>query len=290
MTVGEDGAMSDLTGQQEPADRAEPPDRSEKEAARRAAMRQRLQNPSYEIFMGLLSILSIVNLVLQLITKDPNLSQVLSLMNFVLTTFFALDFIFRFLTAPSKRDYFIRGYGWADLLSSLPFSQTNILRLFRLIKVNQLIKEYGWRSLGLALIKDRADSALFTLVFVSILVLEFGSLGMLAIEAPAEGANITTASDSLWYMVVTMATVGYGDQYPVTTGGRILGGLVILVGVGIFGTLTGYLANFFLSPRKSKEAAEPTSIQQQLQALKELSAKQQQAIRDLEALLEQRRT
>ena len=273
---------------QNPAD-ADPPERAGKDADRRAAMRQRLQNPSYEIFMGLLSILSIVNLVLQFVTRDPNLSQILTLMNFVLTTFFALDFIFRFLTAPSRKDYFVRGYGWADLLSSLPFSQTNILRLFRLVKVNQLIQEYGWRSLGLALIKDRADSALFTLVFISILVQEFGSLGMLAIEAPAEGANITTASDSLWFMVVTMATVGYGDQYPVTNAGRFLGALVILVGVGIFGTLTGYLANFFLSPRRSKQSAEQPSIEQQLQALKDLNAQQQQAIRDLEALLEQRR-
>lgn len=281
--------MADAAGEPEPRNAPERSDGSGKDVARRAAMREKLQNPSYEIFMGLLSILSLVNLVLLFITKDPNLSQILSLMNFVLTTFFALDFIFRFLTAPSKKDYFFRGYGWADLLSSLPFSQTNILRLFRLIKVHQLIKEYGWRSLGLALIKDRADSALFTLVFISILVLEFGSLGMLAIEAPAEGANITTASDSLWFMVVTMATVGYGDQYPVTNGGRILGALVILVGVGIFGTLTGYLANFFLSPRRGRRETEQPSIQEQLQALKDLNTQQQQAIRDLEALLEQRR-
>ena len=273
----------------ETPDPSEKPHLSEKEAARRAAMRQKLQNPSYEIFMGLLSILSIANLALQLFTDDPNLSQILSLMNFVLTTFFALDFIFRFITAPSKKDYFFRGYGWADLLSSLPFSQTNILRLFRLIKVYHLIKDYGWRTIGTALIKDRADSALFTLVFISILVLEFGSLGMIAIESSAEGANITKASDSVWYMVVTMATVGYGDQYPVTAGGRVLGGLVILVGVGIFGTLTGYLANFFLSPRKTKAIPEQPSIQDQLQALKELNAQQQQAIRDLEALLEERK-
>lgn len=265
--------------------------RSEREAGRRAAMRQKLQNPSYEIFMGLLSILSIVNLVLLLVTRDDDLKQILELVNFVLTTFFAMDFIFRFITAPSKKDYLLHGYGWADFLSSLPFSQTNILRLFRLIKVYRLIKDYGWRSIGRAIIKDRADSALFTLVFISILVLEFGSLGMLKIEAPAEGANITTASDSLWYMIVTMATVGYGDQFPVTTAGRVLGAVVIIVGVGIFGTLTGYLANFFLAPRKSRTPdgqTEPT-LQDRLEALKQLNAEQQQAIKDLEALLDERK-
>jgi len=59
---------------------------------------------------------------------------------------------------------------------------------------------------------------------------------------------------------VTISTVGYGDRYPVTNEGRVIGAMIIVVGVGIFGTFTGYLANFFLSPRKRKpadEAAEP---------------------------------
>lgn len=260
---------------------------SDAQPSKKEAVRQRLTNPSYEIFMGLLSILSILNLGMLILLRDQSLSYILELVNFVLTSFFALDFLFRFFTAPSKKQYLIHGYGWADFLSSLPFSQTNILRLFRLIKVYRLIKDYGWRSIGRAVVKDRADSALFTLVFISILVLEFGSLGMLKIESDAPDANITTASDSLWYMIVTMSTVGYGDQYPVTTAGRILGALVILVGVGIFGTLTGYLANFFLTPSRSKPkegAAEP-SLQDRLQALKDLNAAQKQAITELEELI-----
>ena len=114
-------------------------------------------------------------------------------------------------------------------------------------------------------------------------MLEFGSLGMLAIESQSNASNITTAPDALWYMVVTLSTVGYGDQYPVTTQGRVLGAFVILTGVGIFGTLTGYLANFFLSPPKKKESGDELSdIRSQLDAIKELSAQQQEAIATLE--------
>ena len=77
---------------------------------------------------------------------------------------------------------------------------------------------------------------------------------MLHVEKDAaEGANITTASDALWYTIVTISTVGYGDQYPVTNLGRIIGAGIIVVGVGIFGTFTGYLANLFLSPRTPSE-------------------------------------
>ena len=97
---------------------------------------------------------------------------------------------------------------------------------------------------------------------MGILVLEFGSIGILAIEQYAEGANITDASDALWYVMVTISTVGYGDAFPVTNAGRLVGTLIIIVGVGIFGTFTGYLANLFLAPRKNDPEparAEPAS-------------------------------
>ena len=88
------------------------------------------------------------------------------------------------------------------------------------------------------------------------LVLECGSLLVLRAEAGAEGANILTASDAIWYSLVTMSTVGYGDRYPVTDIGRVFGALTIIVGVGVFGTLTGFLANAFLAPRAGDAAPE----------------------------------
>ena len=253
------------------------------------------KNPStlfsagYEIFMALLSLLSIFNMILLFFLRDPSLGAVLALVNFVLIIFFIADFLARLVKSPSKSEYFLRQYGWADFLSCLPFSQTNVFRLFRLIKVYRLLRDFGIRKIKDAVIKDRADTALFILLFVTILMLEFGSLGMLAIESQSSVSNITTAPDALWYMVVTLSTVGYGDQYPVTTQGRVLGAFVILTGVGIFGTLTGYLANFFLAPQKKKKSGDELSdIRSQLDAIKELSAQQQDAIATLEESLTKR--
>ena len=240
----------------------------------------------YEIFLALLSLLSIFNLILLIIIGESILSAILILTNFVLLFFFGMDFVIRLIKSPSKSEYLLRQYGWADLLSCLPFSQTNIFRLFRLIKVYRLLKEFGVRKILDAIVKDRADTALFILIFVTILMLEFGSMGMLAIEPQSPDANITTAQDALWYLVVTLSTVGYGDQYPVTTEGRLLGAFIILTGVGIFGTLTGYLANFFLSPKKKQKPQDELSdIRSQLHALKALSAQQQDAIATLEKSL-----
>ncbi len=146
-----------------------------------------------------------------------------------------------------------------DLLASLPFPQAKALRIFRLVRVFRLLREHGVKTIGRTLVKDRAGSALLTLLLMGILVLEFGSLGILHLEQHEPGANITSASDALWYIIVTISTVGYGDRFPVTNNGRLLGAFIIVIGVGIFGTFTGYLANLFLTPPKKPSTAESVS-------------------------------
>ena len=218
--------------------------------------RSELKSIGYEIFIGILSILSIVNLVLLYAVQEKSMDTVLTVMNALFSVIFVVDFFYRIVTAPSAGAYFFRHFGWADLLASVPLAQFKILRVFRLIRVYRLLRDVGIGTVGRALIKDRAGSSLYTLLIMGIFVLEFGSLTMLTVEQGAPGANITTASDAIWYTMVTISTVGYGDQYPVTDAGRMIGAGIIIVGVGIFGTFTGYLANFFLSPKK-KDSAPP---------------------------------
>jgi len=127
---------------------------------------------------------------------------------------------------------------------------------------------------------------------MGILVLQFGSLEMLNVESQSPDANIKTASDALWYTIVTISTVGYGDRYPVTNEGRLVGTLIIVIGVGIFGTFTGYLANLFLSPSKEEPAPEPIpptpdDPQARLEQLKLLMAQQQAAVDDIQRQLRQ---
>ncbi len=76
---------------------------------------------------------------------------------------------------------------------------------------------------------------------------------VLGFEENAPGANITTGGDALWWAFVSITTVGYGDKYPITTGGRTAAVFVLAAGVGLFGVLSGYLANFFLAPAKTDD-------------------------------------
>lgn len=237
--------------------------------------------------MAAVSVLSILNLVLMLVVRDESLDTVLFVMNVILTLILFADFLYRLATAPSRRAYFFRQFGWADLVASLPVPQLKILRVFRLVRVGQLLRANGGRIIGRRLLRNRAGSALLSLLLMGILVLEFGSLWMLALEQSAPDANITTASDSIWYVVVTISTVGYGDQYPVTTSGRILGAVVIVIGVGIFGTFTGYLANLFLSPKRAPERERDAVLdtRDRVAHLRVLLAEQQATIDQLDRLL-----
>jgi voltage-gated potassium channel len=138
-----------------------------------------------------------------------------------------------------------------------------------------------------------------------LLVLEFGGMSMLAAESKSPDAIIKSASDSFWYICVTMTTVGYGERFPITNTGRIIGIVVLTTGIGLFGTLTGFLANAFLAtpqPEEGVESSEPTlnrepqpsALPAKLVEIQELLAEQQRAqaalqnkIADLEQLLVQ---
>jgi voltage-gated potassium channel Kch len=214
------------------------------------AHRGELKNTGYEIFVGILSVLSIANLGLLYLASDQDIKDVITVMNGILSGIFIIDFLYRLITAESRSTYFFRRYGWADLFASLPVAQLKFLRIFRLVRVFRLMRVVGLRTITRTLVHDRAGSALAMLLLMGLLVLQFGSLQILYLEQNAPGANITTASDALWYTIVTISTVGYGDRFPVTDAGRVMGSMIIVIGVGIFGTFTGYLANLFLSPQQ----------------------------------------
>lgn len=118
--------------------------------------------------------------------------------------------------------------------------------------------------------KNRATGALFIVFFMIILLLEFGSIAVLFAEKSSSAANIQTASDAIWWTYVTITTVGYGDLYPTTVSGRMVGIVVMLVGVGLFGVVTGFLANKFL-PRTDSSShhhdAEISALRAEVQQL-----------------------
>ena len=211
-----------------------------------------LQAPGYEIFIGLLAIISLINLAIWILPFEPYQKQIAEIVDVPITFIFLADFFNRLRQSHPRRVYFVEQRGWLDLLGSLP-AFFKLFRLFRLFRVYRLMKAFGLRNIIRGFVKDRADNALLVVVFMVIVVLEFGSMAVVYFEAKSPNANITTGGDAVWWAFVSITTVGYGDKYPVTTGGRISAFFVLAAGVGLFGVLSGYLANFFLSPSSPDE-------------------------------------
>jgi voltage-gated potassium channel len=209
----------------------------------------------YEIFIAAVSVLSVFNMFFAFIPGiDPDAVMVVYTVNAFLTLLLIADFGLRLFVAQSRSYYFFRDYGWADLLACAPLLR--FLRLFRIVKAYRLVKKHGAKNLAGYVSEHRAEAAIFILVFMVIIIVEAGSYLVLLAESSSPDANILTSSDALWWTYVTIATVGYGDRYPVTEGGRLVGVLVMTAGVGVFVTFAGYIANKLLfRPRKKMENA-----------------------------------
>lgn len=185
---------------------------------------------------------------------------------------FLLDFAIRFRAAPSKLRFM--KWGWIDLLASIPAVEAlRFGRIFRLVRIVRLLSTF--RSLHeffRVLVASKSSAGVASVFVVAFMVVSFGSVGILLAEADAARANIHTAEDALWWSMATVTTVGYGDTYPVTNAGRLIASVLMVTGIGLFGTLSGVAASFFLGDR----SAEPEDHRQRREILERLDALQKQ--------------
>jgi voltage-gated potassium channel len=111
---------------------------------------------------------------------------------------------------------------------------------------------------------------------IMFLLIVLSSVGILWFER-VEGANIRTADDAVWWSVTTVTTVGYGDRYPVTPGGRMIASALMVAGVGLFGALSGIVASLFLGQRVEQDAmlAEMKALRAEVEKLRRGAAPEQ---------------
>jgi voltage-gated potassium channel len=247
-----------------------------------------IRQVNYEAFIIILTALSWFNTALLFWLRDPNSRYLVLRMEQVLTIFFLLDFLYRLNTAKPHRGQYFMKYGWLDLIGSFPFLRW--LRALRVFKTLKYLREESGHFLR-EFISNRANTAALSVILAVILLFEFASIFILQAEALSPEANIETAGDAFWWVLVTVATVGYGDLYPVTPNGRFIASFVIVAGVGLFGILSGFLARNFLggqstAPLKSGEANTQPDLDPQMEqilaALKELRRQQAEARADQE--------
>lgn len=222
-----------------------------------------LANPNpkataYRVFILVVSLVSLlVVAALLLVPLDAETARLLILIDFIACGVFFCDFLYSLATAQDRWRY-LRTWGWVDLLASVPavdalrfargFRVLRIIRLLRVIRsVRELVyifKHYRRRS---------AVAALGLALFLSVTL---GSILVLHFEHAAEGSNITTGNEALWWAWVTMTTVGYGDRTPITAGGRMVAVVMMTVGIGCFSTLSGLVASWLLGGDRGETASD----------------------------------
>ena len=209
---------------------------------------------TYELFIQFVTVfsLSLVAVYYLLPLTEP-VDEVLSIMDSVTGLVFLVDFVIRLVIAPRKAHYILTG-GILDLLSGIPtFPILRLLRLPRLIVTARKIKHQTPEEVRDEARNRLAESTLLLTLFVVLLVITIGSSAVVSIESRSPNANIHTGSDAVWWAVVTMSTVGYGNYYPVTDPGRVIGALMMVVGVSVFSVLTSYIASTVISLRGKRD-------------------------------------
>ena len=205
---------------------------------------------NYELFVIGMILLQLFNSILLILGLDPDSRQVLILLGIFIGLFLMFDAVHRLLRTPQKRTLLFEYHGWLIFLGSLPIPFLVLARLLWYLVVGVKLRRSDYFDMEQVVIAKRAQSTLLLVIFGTILMLEMSSLLILRTEGNDPASNIRTGSDALWWTLVTIATVGYGDRFPVTAQGRIVGILTMLVGVGLFTVLTSFLAQWFLNARR----------------------------------------
>jgi voltage-gated potassium channel len=250
---------------------------------------------SYNIFILVLTVLSLAIMVVMLLPLSEETLKLLSVYDNLICVIFLIDFYLNMKGAAKKSDYFIKERGWLDLLGSIPSLGilTNVgklsgllrlARLSRLARIMRLLRGENKKALIKDVLENRGQYAMFITILLTVLVLTIASTLVLQFESQSPDANIKSGGDALWYSIVTITTVGYGDRYPVTTAGRITATFIMFMGVGIIGALASILASLLVggAPAPEEEetpgAAPPPTVGQELSTIKNQMAEIRQLL------------
>jgi voltage-gated potassium channel len=243
----------------------------------------RRHSQAYDIFLLILTLLSLVIMGVMFLPLDDSTIRLLQVYDTLICAFFLIDFFLNLRAASRKSDYLIKERGWLDLLGSIPsfgvvFKWSGLFRLARLSRLSRIVralrgdtKKRLLRDIG----KNRSQYAGLVTVLVALIVLSAASVLELEFESQSPGSSIRSGGDAFWYSLVTITTVGYGDHFPVTAGGRITAAFIMVTGVGIIGALASMLSSVLvgrptaLAEKETPDGARLPAVEEELRSIKD---------------------
>jgi len=212
----------------------------------------------FDFIIQILIILSLISFSIETLPDlSDNLKELLRYFEVFSVIIFSIEYIFRIWVSKRTLSYIFSFYGIIDLLAILPFyfvvvldlrflRAFRILRIFRALKIVRYSKAMDRFKIAFKVMKE--EFILF--IICSLILLFMTSAGIYYFEKEAQPEIFKSIFHSAWWSIVTLTTVGYGDVYPVTTGGRIFTSFVLVIGVGVVGATSGLIASALSKARQ----------------------------------------
>ena len=215
----------------------------------------------FDYFIQILIVLSLVSFSIESL---PNLSEktlnVLQKFELLSIIIFSIEYILRVFVSKRPYKYIFSFYGIIDVLAILPFYITGImdlrfLRMFRIFRVFRAFKLIRYNKAlsrfhtAYKIVKE--ELVLFFMVTLMLLFLV--SAGIYAFENEAQPEVFKSVFHSAWWAVVTLTTVGYGDVYPITVGGKVFTFFVLMIGIGIIAVPAGLIGTALSKAREIED-------------------------------------
>lgn len=204
----------------------------------------------FDLSIQALIILSTISFTIETLPGlSENISNTLVFFDAVVIVIFATEYLLRIILSENKKDYVFSFLGIIDFLAAIPVLlfglDLRFIRVFRLIRVFRTLKLFRYNESFKRLLKAivSVKDELFIFIALSLLLLYVSAVGIYVFENEAQPEVFKSIIHSLWWALATLTTVGYGDIYPVTAGGKLFSALIIFIGIGIVAIPTGLIAS-----------------------------------------------
>lgn len=205
----------------------------------------------FAFFIQALILLSVITFSVETLPDlEPDTRFLLRIFETFSVVVFSIEYILRIYVSDKKLKFIFSFYGIIDLLSILPFyvalgvdlrslRALRFLRLFRILKLvryNRALNHFN------AAIKSAKEEILL-FIMVTLILMYFSAVGIYYFENEAQPEHFSSIFDSLWWAIITLTTVGYGDVYPITVGGKVFTFFILMIGLGIVAIPTGIISS-----------------------------------------------
>lgn len=226
------------------------------------------QGKIFNLFLFVLIVISVIYVMLESVDSiDKKYHSIMVVAEWIITILFSIEYILKIISMEKPRRYILSFYGIIDLLSTLPlylsyffsggsaFLAIRALRLLRVFRILKLVKFMGEASsLSKAIAASRLKISIFIYI-VLIMCVIMGSI-MYIVEEDAN-SGFTSIPKSIYWTIVTITTVGYGDIAPATNLGQALASFIMILGYGIIAIPTGIVTNEMAKGRAKDDAVKP---------------------------------